>query len=186
MKVKAEVRFTNETLRGFIVGKYGTIQRFHEESGISLGSIYKSLAFKIYPKRPDVIQKWEKYLGITIDILFPEEHIMAVDGNLLEAKNKTQDITLQMIENYHRSAIEYNSGIGDDRRETLNMALDKLTEREKIVVMDRHGFEGDEMSFAQIGRKHGVSNQRVIQIYEKALRKLRHPSNGIVKAVRNG
>ena len=52
-----------------------------------------------------------------------------------------------------------------------------LTERERVVVMLRCGFEGGvPESLHMIGRRLGVGRERVRQIEDAALRKLRQPA----------
>lgn len=58
-------------------------------------------------------------------------------------------------------------------------ALDKLTEREKEVLILRFGLsDGKPRTLEEVGRRLEVTRERVRQIEAKALRKLRHPSRG--------
>lgn len=66
------------------------------------------------------------------------------------------------------------STLRDEMREHTGQALKTLTEREQAVVRLRFGFEGsDDHSLAQISRVVGVSRERVRQIEQKALEKIR-------------
>ena len=61
--------------------------------------------------------------------------------------------------------------------DVLHETLNKLTERERIILIDRFGLDDDEQkTLEQIGLKFGITRERVRQIEQKALRKLRHPS----------
>jgi RNA polymerase primary sigma factor len=63
------------------------------------------------------------------------------------------------------------------REETCRVLHEVLTERERLVVMLRCGFEGGvPESLPMIGRRLGVGRERVRQIEDTALRKLRQPA----------
>jgi len=62
-------------------------------------------------------------------------------------------------------------------REQLEGMLEDLTEREKEVLRLRFGLEdGHPYTLEEVGRRFGVTRERIRQIEAKALRKLRHPS----------
>ncbi|MBI4493543.1 MAG: sigma-70 family RNA polymerase sigma factor [Chloroflexi bacterium] len=62
-------------------------------------------------------------------------------------------------------------------REQVEDVLDSLTEREQRILKLRFGLDGgQERSLAEVGAALGVTRERIRQIEEKALRKLRHPS----------
>lgn len=62
-------------------------------------------------------------------------------------------------------------------REQLEEMLDDLSEREREVLRLRFGLEdGHAHTLEDVGRRFGVTRERIRQIEAKALRKLRHPS----------
>ena len=63
--------------------------------------------------------------------------------------------------------------------EEIEAALSTLDEREQKVIKLYFGLGGSiEMTLEEIGEQFGLTRERVRQIKEKALRKLRHPTRG--------
>jgi len=66
--------------------------------------------------------------------------------------------------------------IRDSLRNTLEMVLDELTERESQVLRMRFGLEdGVPKTLEEVGRLYSVTRERIRQIESKAIEKLRHP-----------
>ena len=61
------------------------------------------------------------------------------------------------------------------KRESLEKVLNTLTPRQKTVIQLRYGLtDGKEYTLAEVGQQLGISRERVRQIQEEALGKLRH------------
>ena len=61
--------------------------------------------------------------------------------------------------------------------EQIEEMLDALSEREREVLHYRFGLEdGRSYTLEEVGKRFGVTRERIRQIEAKALRKLRHPS----------
>ena len=57
------------------------------------------------------------------------------------------------------------------------VVLDTLTPRERRVLQLRFGLiDGHQRTLEEVGKRFGVTRERIRQIEAKALRKLRHPS----------
>lgn len=70
-----------------------------------------------------------------------------------------------------------DAAAGQLLREQLEGMLEDLTDREKQVLRFRFGLEdGHPYTLEEVGRRFGVTRERIRQIEAKALRKLRHPS----------
>lgn len=62
-------------------------------------------------------------------------------------------------------------------REELMKSMDVLTEREQMILKLRFGFDdGRPRTLEEVGKVYNVTRERIRQIEEKALRKLRHPA----------
>lgn len=65
----------------------------------------------------------------------------------------------------------------EEKREAVQKVLDTLNEKEKSVILYRFGFNNSEpKTLLQTGELLGISKERVRQIENSALKKLRHPS----------
>lgn len=56
---------------------------------------------------------------------------------------------------------------------TLNSIFDNLNDREKDIISKRYGFEGNNLSLSEIAKKYKISRERVRQIQEKAIKKIK-------------
>ena len=72
------------------------------------------------------------------------------------------------------SAAAYEEVIDAVAGAQLRALLSRLTERERDVVTARFGFDGEPEKLVEIGERLGLSAERVRQIEERALAKLRH------------
>lgn len=66
---------------------------------------------------------------------------------------------------------------GDDLKDTLHEVMSTLTQREREVITLRYGLDGGrERTLEEVGRRFGVTRERIRQIEAKSLKKFRHPS----------
>ncbi len=71
----------------------------------------------------------------------------------------------------------YDSTSRQMLRENIEEVLGALSDREAKVLRMRFGLAGNKsMTLEEVGRKFGVTRERIRQIEAKALRKLKHPS----------
>ena len=59
-------------------------------------------------------------------------------------------------------------------REDINRNLDKLPKREAEVIIMHYGLDGNEpMTLEEIGKRYGVTRERIRQVKAKAIRRLK-------------
>ncbi|MBQ3990126.1 MAG: RNA polymerase sigma factor RpoD/SigA [Bacteroidales bacterium] len=80
-----------------------------------------------------------------------------------------------------------NELVKESLRDEIQRALNMLNERERNILEAVFGIGQPEMTYAEIGDKYGLSRERVRQIKEKALRRLRNNTKSkILKAYLGG
>jgi RNA polymerase primary sigma factor len=98
--------------------------------------------------------------------------------SLNETINEDGDELIQLIPcDDEEDNMEINSKVKDE----LNRTLDVLDEREKEIIECYFGInkEHEPMTLEAIGEKYGLTKERIRQIKEKAIRKLRHNANDL-------
>lgn len=125
------------------------------------------------PKPFEICQE----LNITIDtyneVMEFSSSILSMDKTI----NEEEDVDMNEIVPDKKFPQPEEIVFQNDRRNSILKIFSSLDDREKEVIMMRFGFDDDESkTLEMIGEKLGLSHERVRQIEERALRKLRHPS----------
>lgn len=105
---------------------------------------------------------------IEVAMKAPARHV-SVDAPFSEGDDNS---LLDVIENTDAPMADRGLVLESLHEEILR-ALTALTERERNVVTAFYGIDQPEMTLDEIGDKYGLSRERVRQIKEKAIRKLR-------------
>ena len=72
--------------------------------------------------------------------------------------------------------------VKESLRTEIDSVLQTLNERERLIISAFYGIGQPEMTLEEIGNKYGLTRERVRQIKEKAIRRLRNSTkNGILK-----
>jgi RNA polymerase primary sigma factor len=96
-------------------------------------------------------------------------HHVSVDAPLVEGEDNS---LLDVMVNEDIPSTDKEL-VMESLKSEIRHALSILTERERKVIEDSYGINGQELTLEEIGVKYGLSRERVRQIKEKAIRKLR-------------
>jgi RNA polymerase primary sigma factor len=91
--------------------------------------------------------------------------------------NEDGDTLLDMIENKDAELPDAVFNTKDLLKQKLMSLLDVLDDRERAIVADYFGLTGTPRTLEDIGSDFGLTKERVRQIKEKALRRLRNESS---------
>lgn len=109
----------------------------------------------------------EKKLKESMEV---RNHHVSVDAPFA---NEEENNLLDVIEDIN-SPIADNELIKESLKNEIDRVLSTLTLREKEIVKSFYGIQQVEMTLDEIGDKFGLTRERVRQIKEKAVRRLRH------------
>lgn len=91
--------------------------------------------------------------------------------------NEDGDTLIDMIVNKDAESPDAIFNTKDILKDKLMSLMDVLDEREKVIVGDYFGITGTPRTLEDIGSDFGLTKERVRQIKEKALRRLRNESS---------
>jgi RNA polymerase primary sigma factor len=94
--------------------------------------------------------------------------------NLDNPLNEDGDTLLDMLNNPNAELADAGLSSEDTLKEKLLSMLDVLDNREKLIIQDYFGLLGSTRTLEDIGNDFNLTKERVRQIKEKALRKLRN------------
>ncbi len=127
------------------------------------------------PTIEEILDKTELPLERIKEIIKTAQQLISFESSI----KKEKDILFGNFIEDKNSQIKPNIDFYALLVEELNESLKTLTYREKRILELRFGLsEGHLHTLEEIGRDFGISRQRVLQIEEIAIRKLRHPSRG--------
>lgn len=99
--------------------------------------------------------------------------------NLDNPLNEDGDTLMDVLVNPNAESAD--SGLSTDQtlKDKLIGMLDSLDEREKVIIQDYFGLSGSTRTLEDIGNDFDLTKERVRQIKEKALRKLRNETSSL-------
>jgi RNA polymerase primary sigma factor len=103
--------------------------------------------------------------------------------SLNETINEDGDELIELIPNLddEENKLEIDNKVKDELQKTLSV----LDEREKEIIENYFGINTnlEPMTLEAIGEKYNLTKERIRQIKEKAIRKLRHNANGLYSLI---
>jgi RNA polymerase primary sigma factor len=100
--------------------------------------------------------------------------------SLNEYINEDGDELVNIIsDNMFRSPDNLQDEEEDIKKREMQRAMNNLSEREIIIINSYYGIDGEPMTLEMIGEEIGLTKERVRQIKESAIRKIRNNLGGI-------
>ena len=93
--------------------------------------------------------------------------------------NEEGDTLVDMIENKDAQSPDHMFDTKDILKDKMMTLLNVLDDREKLIIGDYFGLTGTPRTLEDIGNEFSLTKERVRQIKEKALRKLRNESSNL-------
>lgn len=141
------------------LGLMKAMEKFKYEKG------YKTISYSVWWIRQTILEALKKRNLLKGDELN--------NTDIQENENETDDEEIVEPENYVDQFNFDNLNVMDDSKVVKNL-MDVLTEREKEVISSYFGLNStDEMTLEEIGEDFGLTKERIRQIKECALKKLR-------------
>jgi RNA polymerase primary sigma factor len=120
---------------------------------------------------------------ISEQVDLPEEKV----GEAMMANTRHVSVDAPFVDGEENSLLDVlinNDALPADRqlvieslRSEISNVLQTLNDRERCVIKAFYGIDEPEMSLEEIGNKYGLTRERVRQIKEKAIRRLRNITN---------
>jgi len=125
------------------------------------------------------LQKEKKRVEKTGDIMGDRFANLPFTINLETEINEEGDTLIDLIENKDSMRPDEVFNSNQQLKDGLTNILNILDEREKQIVQDYYGISGTPRTLEDIGSDFNLTKERVRQIKEKALRKLRNESSSL-------
>lgn len=99
--------------------------------------------------------------------------------------NEDGDELIDLIEDTSVKRPDHDLMNEGDMKYEINQALSFLSERERNIIECYFGLNGERMTLEMIGEEYNLTKERVRQIKEKAIRKLRYNSDKLYEFLNN-
>lgn len=125
------------------------------------------------------LQKAKKELD-SAGVELPEKFVnLPYTVNLDSPLNEEGDTLMDVLKNPNAELADSNLTTEQTLKDKLLGLLDVLDERERVIIEDYFGLSGSTRTLEDIGNDFDLTKERVRQIKEKALRKLRNETGSL-------
>jgi RNA polymerase primary sigma factor len=132
--------------------------------------VNKTLNKKLNPEEQELLYVMEEINPANVPFCVNLDESIDEDGNTL----------LEVIEDRNSEKPDAAFNSKDDLRNSIQSVLKVLDERERNIIEDYFGIStGSNRTLEEIGEDFGLTKERVRQIKDKAIRKLRDHSGGL-------
>ena len=100
--------------------------------------------------------------------------------NLHDEINEDGEQLLDTIVNPNAESPEDILNTPEEIRKRVSLMLSVLDDREKVIIEKSYGLNGVEMNLEDLGEEFGCTKERIRQLRDKALKKLRNDSYGLL------
>lgn len=129
-------------------------------------------AYKREPTTAEIAAELGLEVNEVQDLLDISQKVISLDTPVGDGDDST---LIDFVENYRFEA-PADRVAKNDLKEQLLSVMDSLEDREKEVLIKRYGLlNGEPMTLEEVGKSMDLSRERIRQIEEKALRKMRNP-----------
>ena len=162
-------------LRAFEKAGFKTVNAFCRANNFCASTVGQLVNLKAAPTQGRHLAIAER-ISVALDTplfeLFSDDQLTPLTTNTGQIEVSLEDV-LPLIEGTGGDPLQ--KLIEEDNRVAIDALLELLTPREAEVIRRRFGLYGEAETWEAVGKRLSVTGQRVRQIEDKALRKLRHP-----------
>ncbi len=186
-KIGVKAKMVNGSLAEQLQIRNWTQADLARKLGISPTTVGSWMKMKTAPNDPDIIKHLEQLFRIPVEDLFPSKalrNIINDNGwNRMQVKTSAKMTkligTYEVGEQLRLEAVTDPAEVSAKKHalQVLNECIETLNDREKKIIRMRFGLDdGRAKGLEEVGYEFGVTRNRIRQIEQKALLKLRrHP-----------
>jgi RNA polymerase primary sigma factor len=99
---------------------------------------------------------------------------------LFDSINEDGDQLIDVLKNNNAENPEDSLNTSEEIKKRVGLMLSVLDDREKIIIERSFGLTGSESNLEDLGEEFGCTKERIRQLRDKAIKKLRNDSYGLI------